>query len=229
MTTLVSHEIDSMSLPAVYVKSLQQQLNLMQPAWVSAAMSDSFAIADCLLQLLHPHDRVLDVGCGTGVISIALGLHGFDVAGCDLSDAAVKTARDNAARHGLAASFLHSDLLDSVEGKFDAVVFNPPYGFATDNAFWNLAKNLARRLGPLRRASGTSMPHAVRRFQRKLLGRFFRNGPQHLTDRGSLWVHTYQTQRNDFLAVAPENVKVCWLNHPGFALNETGLLRITPV
>jgi release factor glutamine methyltransferase len=51
----------------------------------------------------------------------------LDVVGIDLNEDAVAVARANASRLGLAASFVVGDLLDGVEGRFDAVLANLPY------------------------------------------------------------------------------------------------------
>lgn len=76
--------------------------------------------------------RICDVGTGSGAIAVALAkaLQGAEVTALDLSPAALKIAKENAARHGVAGrvQFLESDLLGGVRGEaFDVVVSNPPY------------------------------------------------------------------------------------------------------
>ncbi len=75
--------------------------------------------------------RILDLGTGTGAILLAL-LKECPQAtgvGTDLSEAALQTARENAARLGLAGRFetIRSNWLEEVTGRFDIVVSNPPY------------------------------------------------------------------------------------------------------
>lgn len=50
-------------------------------------------IADVLKRSLSPDARVLDVGCGNGVISRHLGRMGFNVLGIDVSDKTIEKAR----------------------------------------------------------------------------------------------------------------------------------------
>lgn len=50
-------------------------------------------IADVLKQSLPPNGRILDVGCGNGVISRHLGKLGFNVLGIDVSEKTIETAR----------------------------------------------------------------------------------------------------------------------------------------
>jgi release factor glutamine methyltransferase len=77
--------------------------------------------------------RIVDIGTGSGAISIALAVQRADlqVTTLDISPAALAVARENAARHGVAERirFLESDLLGAVAGEtaFDAIVSNPPY------------------------------------------------------------------------------------------------------
>jgi release factor glutamine methyltransferase len=73
--------------------------------------------------------RVADVGTGSGAVALALKDErpDLDVIGVDLNEGAVAVARDNASRLGLAASFVVGDLLDGVDGRFDAVLANLPY------------------------------------------------------------------------------------------------------
>lgn len=88
---------------------------------------------ECLVAaaLEEPFSRVLDLGTGTGCILLtclaerpsATGL------GCDVSEAALAVARENAAALGLAdrAEFRLSDWWKEVEGRFDLILSNPPY------------------------------------------------------------------------------------------------------
>lgn len=76
------------------------------------------------------HARVLDIGTGSGSISITLKLERPDWSVCavDLSDAALAVARGNAERLDAAIEWLASDLFDALAGRvFDLIVSNPPY------------------------------------------------------------------------------------------------------
>ena len=73
-------------------------------------------------------EKVLDVGCGSGILAIASLLLGADSAtGVDIDELAVKTAEENGKMNGFGndrLTFIHGDLADKVSGKFDIVVAN---------------------------------------------------------------------------------------------------------
>ena len=50
-------------------------------------------IADVLHHSLPPNGKILDVGCGNGVISRHLGGLGFNVLGIDVSEKTIETAK----------------------------------------------------------------------------------------------------------------------------------------
>lgn len=70
---------------------------------------------------------LLDVGCGSGILSIGGVLLGADRAfGCDIDQLAVEVARRNAALNGLEdkTAYAAGDLLTVVEGQYPVVVAN---------------------------------------------------------------------------------------------------------
>lgn len=71
---------------------------------------------------------VLDIGCGSGILSIASLLFGADKAvGVDIDPLAVKTAKENGVTNGFdepKLTVLQGDLCDKVSGKYDIVVAN---------------------------------------------------------------------------------------------------------
>lgn len=84
------------------------------------------------LETLEKHidknTTVLDIGCGSGILSIASLLLGAEKAvGVDIDALAVKTARENGEVNGLKEpeyTILQGNLTDKVSGKFDVVVAN---------------------------------------------------------------------------------------------------------
>jgi release factor glutamine methyltransferase len=69
----------------------------------------------------------LDIGCGSGAVSVVLALAGGRGTATDLSPRALEIARENARRHGVEdkITFVEADLF--VDGSFELVISNPPY------------------------------------------------------------------------------------------------------
>lgn len=81
--------------------------------------------------------RVLDMGCGSGVLGLTLAAERpeWNVILADVSPNALALARENAARLEISnASFLESDLFSAIDGVFDGIVANLPYVPESDRA-----------------------------------------------------------------------------------------------
>jgi ribosomal protein L11 methyltransferase len=75
---------------------------------------------------IRPGARVLDVGCGSGILAIAAVRLGASAAhGIDISPAAVPTTRDNARRNGVDGAVTAStEPLADIRGTYDIVLAN---------------------------------------------------------------------------------------------------------
>jgi release factor glutamine methyltransferase len=73
-----------------------------------------------------PGSRVLEVGCGAGLASIAAARSGARVVATDRNRAALAWVRDRAAEAGLRVDVVRTDLARGL-GRFDVVLANPPY------------------------------------------------------------------------------------------------------
>jgi release factor glutamine methyltransferase len=88
------------------------------------------------LQLQHRQSpRVLDLGCGSGIIAISLALEcpAAEVLAVDIEEPAIAVARHNAERLAARVDFRQGDWFAPVAGeRFDLIVANPPYVAAGD-------------------------------------------------------------------------------------------------
>lgn len=71
--------------------------------------------------------KVLEIGTGSGYIAIHCALQGADVTATDISELAIKNAMQNAYVNNVKINFIVSDLFEKIDGKFDIIIFNPPY------------------------------------------------------------------------------------------------------
>jgi tRNA1Val (adenine37-N6)-methyltransferase len=117
-------------------------LKLYQDTELDRFSEDAVMLANFLR--LTPGDRVVDIGCGNGILSI-LGAEktGARFTGIDRQPAQVELARRSACLNGQDLSFYEMDIEAAPAalgyGKFTAAVMNPPYFAAGD-----LSKNSSR-------------------------------------------------------------------------------------
>ncbi len=77
---------------------------------------------------VEPGMEVLEVGSGSGIVSIHAALEGATVTSVDINPKAVALTRTNAERMGAKLRDVReSDLFSNVEGRFDLILFNLPY------------------------------------------------------------------------------------------------------
>ncbi len=94
--------------------------------------SDVYSPSDDSFLLLKvtevkPGERLLEMGCGSGLISLHAAKAGAEVTAVDINPFAVECTRRNASRNNLRVKTIESNLFERVEGDFDVIVFNPPY------------------------------------------------------------------------------------------------------
>ena len=72
-------------------------------------------------------EKVLEIGTGSGIVSIQCALNGADVVCGDINPRAVALARRNAAANGVDIDVRETDVYSNIEGRFDTIFFNLPY------------------------------------------------------------------------------------------------------
>lgn len=77
--------------------------------------------------------RILDLCTGSGAIACAIKkecekkLRQIDMVATDISENALKVARQNAKVLNCNVNFIKSDMFNNIDGKFDVIISNPPY------------------------------------------------------------------------------------------------------
>ena len=79
-------------------------------------------------KIFNKRVNVLDIGTGSGAISIALKKQ-IDcyITACDISEEALNIAINNAKLNNVNINFIKSDIFKNVNDKFDIIISNPPY------------------------------------------------------------------------------------------------------
>ncbi len=80
-------------------------------------------------ELFSDNINILDIGTGSGCISIALKkiFPNSIVEGIDISEEALEIAKDNATENNVDINFYQSDIFSNINNKYDCIISNPPY------------------------------------------------------------------------------------------------------
>ena len=76
---------------------------------------------------VEQNERILEIGCGSGVVSIHCAKYGCIVIAVDINPSAVECTRENAQLNDVKIDVRLSDLFENVQERFDKIVFNLPY------------------------------------------------------------------------------------------------------
>ncbi|HCM1970461.1 TPA: 16S rRNA (guanine(1207)-N(2))-methyltransferase RsmC [Salmonella enterica subsp. salamae serovar 52:z:z39] len=178
------NKVDSARRCGLYHGRLEKQPRFCLESWWAEYSIDGLTIktlpgvfsrdgldvgSQLLLSTLTPHTKgkVLDVGCGAGVLSAALASHSPKVrlTLCDVSAPAVEASRATLAANGLEGEVFASNVFSEVKGRFDMIMSNPPFhdGMQTSlDAAQTLIRGAVRHLnsgGELRIVANAFLPY----------------------------------------------------------------------
>ncbi len=114
--------------------------------------------------LMKEDNLFLDLGCGTGMLSIAFNLVGFDVIGIDIDIEALKIAKRNADVVNADVDFVLCDVRFLNVKKKVNVVMNPPFGIKrrhADRVFLEKAFEIGKVIYSIHSASSQSFVESL--------------------------------------------------------------------
>ncbi|BAQ57453.1 protoporphyrinogen oxidase [Lactobacillus acetotolerans] len=90
-------------------------------------------LVEWALKHLHSGEKILDIGTGSGCITVALGkeaekkgIKNLDLYASDITDSALRTCEENILTYKLDVTVRKANILIGLE-KFDKIISNPPY------------------------------------------------------------------------------------------------------
>lgn len=157
-----------------------------------------------------PGEKILEIGCGSGVVSVHCAMNGAAVTCGDINPKAVALTRKNMEENDMTATVAETDVYSGIEGRFDTIIFNLPYLPVTDEGDLALAWSGGEDgLGPLPDLlSGTD---------------------DHLSQKGRLIIVVSSLMDEDRLRSALEGYKVRVLSKLPLFFEEISVLELTPV
>ena len=85
--------------------------------------------------------KIIDLGTGSGAIAITLKKKlNSSVDAVDISKEAIKVAKENSKLNNVEINFIHSNMLEKTNKKYDIIISNPPY-IAFDEEVEEIVKN----------------------------------------------------------------------------------------
>ena len=105
----------------------------------------SLFFAEEVIKLIHPGEQVLDMCTGSGVVGIAVAkfVENSSVILSDINDAALASAKRNAAKNGVAASVVPSNLYSEfADQQLDVITVHPPAVPYPDGGDWGLSAGM---------------------------------------------------------------------------------------
>ncbi len=130
-------------IPKAFYKNIELEIS----SGVYEPREDSFLLAKVLEKELSAKKfkRVLEIGCGSGLLAIIAAKKGRETTAADIDDKALECAKKNASANSVKINFVLSDLFEEISGKFDLIIFNPPYlpeEISDFSRTWAAGKNL---------------------------------------------------------------------------------------
>ena len=152
------------------ILSIRDDIKIIECHEVYRPMEDSDLLANAVEKFAS--GKTLDMGTGTGIQGIIAAKKGCEVTFADISSHAIRCARQNAALNGVSGKFVVSDLFRNVHGRFDTVIFNPPY---LESAKLGYKSN-----DPIKAATDGGIKG------RELIDRFIRDSVKHISKNGAV-------------------------------------------
>ena len=142
-------------------------------------------------------NSVLEIGTGSGAIIIALtkNLDLKIIDAIDISESALKRAKQNAALNNIEINFFQSDLFENITTKYDLIVSNPPY--ISQEEF----EQLPIEIKDYEPKSALQADNNGLYFYKKIL----QNVKEHLTESGKIYFEIGYDQAEKITEIAKKN------------------------
>ncbi|MDH7508820.1 MAG: methyltransferase [Methanomassiliicoccales archaeon] len=184
---------------------INEQIQITECPGVYPPREDTFLLLESVE--VERDEEVLEIGCGTGIISIHCAIAGAIVTAVDINDAAVQCTRTNAERNCAHVNVIRSDLFSAITGKFDTIIFNPPYL-------------------PVEQDRDESVSWAGGRGGVEILARFLYYVPQFLKETGRVFIVVSSLMNQDTLEKVLAPFKVDCIARRRMFFEELAVLRL---
>ncbi len=141
------------------------------------------------------NSSVLDIGTGSGCIAISLKKErpNLNVDACDISETALKIAKENAILNNVNINFITSDIFTNINKKYDIIISNPPY-IKEDEQIMDIVKNNEPHIALYAKENGLEFYQKIISEAKKVLNEKF-----------IIALEIGETEGNDIIKIASNN------------------------
>lgn len=127
--------------------------------------------ADCLIRKYFKNPKIIDIGTGSGIIAITLKKldNNRDITATDISKKALKVAKHNSKKLNANINYIHTNLYDGINDKFDILISNPPYIDYNDTNIEEQVKKYEPHLALFAKDNGTEFYDKILKNSKKIL------------------------------------------------------------
>ena len=179
--------------------------SIYEPSEDSYLISETLKIEIPELLTRKPDLRLLEIGCGSGInleTAVKTGVKKENIFGCDINPVAVNHCKS------LRFNCIKSDLFSNIKGKFDVIVFNPPYLPKDD-----------------REPKDSGLATTAGKKGNEIIVRFLKRAKEHLAENGRIFLITSSLSKKiDFKKLGYKSEKI---NSKKLFFEELGVWRIT--
>jgi release factor glutamine methyltransferase len=113
---------------SVVTRMLGLELEILPGVFHPKYFGSSAILAKFVSSLPLERKSFLEIGCGSGVVSICAARAGALVTAADINPAAVRCTKANAAKNGVRVEAFESDLFSALAAsRYDLIAWNPPF------------------------------------------------------------------------------------------------------
>jgi len=121
-----------------WINSKKETIKIILPRTVYPPKEDTQLIEKCVSEIgLGNGRKLLEIGCGSGAVSISAALSGWEVTACDINPLAVVATKGNCKLNGVNINLFEGGIVDENDNylenfcesnpQFDLIIWNLPY------------------------------------------------------------------------------------------------------
>jgi len=162
------------------------KINIENCKGVSPVGKDTLMISKNVIK--HKSKKIIEIGTGTGFITIFLNKNGIDCDGVDINPLAISCANANAKNNNIKINFSVSNLFENVNKNYDSIIFNPPYG-NSNSMFLSKYLEIIKSYIPKENSILSKISFKlIKKSRANLINKFLKESKNYISKKGSIFL-----------------------------------------